>query len=104
MTDARTICEALGGHWRSSYGLAFCPAHENTRTPALSLKNGDDGRLLVFCHAGCSGTDVLAALRARDLLEGSSDCKPDPREIERRKSEEEAELNRRIDQARRCWG
>ena len=103
MTDARTITAALGGHWHGSYGLAFCPCHENTRTPALSIKNGDDGKLLVHCFAGCDGVDVLAALRARGFLEGRSDWRPDPREIEGRKADDEAERQRRIDQARRCW-
>ena len=97
--NASAICKALGG--RS--GLAFCPAHPNNRTPALSLKDGHGGKLLVFCHAGCTGTDVLAALRAKGLLTGHSNWKPDPREIERRKTEEDAERRRRIDQARRCW-
>ena len=101
--NAREICDALGGRWHGSYGLAFCPAHENTNTPALSVTDGSDDRLLVYCHAGCDGTDVLAALRARGLLAGHSDWKPDPREIERRKADEDADLRRRIDQARRCW-
>ena len=103
MTNARTICIVLGGRWHGGYGLAFCPAHRNTKTPALSLKDGDDGRLLVYCHAGCEGADVLAALRARGMLEGRSDWNPDPHEIERRKAEEDAERRRRIDQAHRCW-
>ncbi len=101
---AKTITEALpGGRWHGSYGLAFCPAHQNTKTPALSLSDGSDGKLLVFCHAGCDGTDVLAALRSRGLLAGHSDWRPDPREIERRKVEEDADCQRRIDLARRCW-
>jgi len=103
MTDARTITSALGGHWHGGYGLAFCPAHENTKTPALSLKDGHDGKLLVYCHTGCDGVDVLAALRARGLLAGHSDWQPDPREMERRKAEEDAERRRRIDLARRVW-
>ncbi len=103
MTDARTICKALGGRWHGGYGLSFCPRHENTKTPALSIKDSDDGRLLVYCHAGCAGADVLAALRARGLLEGRSDWKPDPREIERRTAEQEAERRRRIQLARWCW-
>ena len=95
---ARAITEALpGGRWHGSYGLAFCPAHKNTKTPALSLSDGSDGKLLVFCHAGCDGTDVLAALRSRGLLAGHSDWRPDPREIERRKAEEDADRQRRID-------
>ena len=103
MTDAYSITTALGGRWHGGYGMALCPAHENIRTPALSVKDGDDGTLLVHCFTGCAGVDVLAALRARGLLAGRSDWKPDPREIERRKTEEDAERRRRIDQARRCW-
>ena len=109
MTDARAITDALGGRWHGSYGLAYCPAHENTRTPALSLKDGDDGKLLVHCFsAGCKGIDILAALRSRGLLEGSSGWKPDRRKADRRKAEQskvekEAQDRRRIDLARRCW-
>ena len=102
--NARTITEALpGGHWHGRYGLAYCPAHQNTRTPALSLTDGSDGKLLVHCFAGCDGVNVLAAMRARGLLEGRSDWQPEPREIERRKVEEEAERRRRIELAGRCW-
>ncbi len=103
LTDAYSITTALGGRWHGGYGMALCPAHENIRTPALSVKDGDDGKLLVHCFAGCNGTDVLAALRARGLLAGRSDWKPDPRETERRKADDEAERRRKIDQARRCW-
>ena len=88
---AYSITTALGGRWHGNYGLAFCPCHENTRTPALSVQDGDDGKLLAHCFAGCDGVDVLAALRARGLLAGRSDWKPDPREIERRKTEAMAE-------------
>jgi len=48
MTDARTITAALGVRWHGGYGLAYCPVHKNTRTPALSLKDGDDGRLTAW--------------------------------------------------------
>ena len=103
MTNAHTICEALGGHWHSRYGLAFCPVHENTRTPALSVKDGDDGKLLVHCFAGCAGADVLAALRARGLLAGRSDWTPDPRETARRQAGEKAQAEKRSAQAHRLW-
>ncbi len=46
--DAREICKALGGHWHGPYGLAFCPAHKNIRTPALSLSDGSDDKLLTI--------------------------------------------------------
>lgn len=39
---------------------ARCPAHED-RVASLSVKQGDDGNLLAFCHAGCSFDDVIRA-------------------------------------------
>lgn len=48
---------------------ARCPAHDD-RTPSLSIGEGDDGRALLKCHAGCSLADVLSALgmEERDLF------------------------------------
>ena len=68
MTNACTLTSALGGRWHGGYGLAFCPAHQNTKTPALSLKDGDGGNLLAHCFSGCDARDVFAALRAKGLL------------------------------------
>lgn len=39
---------------------ACCPAHDD-RGPSLSIKEVDD-RLLVHCFAGCSASDVVAAV------------------------------------------
>lgn len=52
--------------------MARCPAHQD-RSPSLSLSQGDDGRVLIHCHAGCSASDVLAAVGMgfRDLFPGS---------------------------------
>lgn len=41
--------------------LACCPAHED-RSPSLTVKALDDGRILVHCFAGCGAADVVAAL------------------------------------------
>lgn len=41
--------------------LACCPAHDD-RSPSLSIKECDDGRLLVHCFAGCPVADVLEAV------------------------------------------
>jgi hypothetical protein len=41
--------------------LACCPAHEDA-TPSLSVKEGDDGRLLLKCWAGCSVDEVVGSL------------------------------------------
>ncbi len=40
--------------------MVTCPAHED-RTPSLHVSEGDDGRVLLHCHAGCETGDVLAA-------------------------------------------
>lgn len=42
--------------------VARCPAHED-REPSLSIGRGDGGQVLLFCHAGCSFVEILAALR-----------------------------------------
>jgi hypothetical protein len=41
--------------------IARCPAHED-RSPSLSVKALDDGRVLVHCFAGCGAADVMAAV------------------------------------------
>jgi hypothetical protein len=48
---------------------ARCPAHEDQRA-SLSIGQGDDGRLLIKCHAGCNTADVLAAIgmKMSDLM------------------------------------
>ncbi len=41
--------------------VAKCPAH-NDRSPSLSVSLGDDGKLLIWCFAGCGAADVMAAV------------------------------------------
>ena len=69
MTDAQMLTKALGGRWHGHYGVAFCPAHHNTRTPALSVSNGTNGRLLAHFYAGCTFAAIVDTLRGLDLLE-----------------------------------
>jgi putative DNA primase/helicase len=66
---AQTIAEALSGRKAGSGWTARCPAHED-RTPSLSIRDSDDGKVLVCCHAGCDQERVIAALRARNLWTG----------------------------------
>jgi hypothetical protein len=41
--------------------VAKCPAHDD-RHASLSIAEGDDGRVLLCCHAGCRPDEVLRAL------------------------------------------
>lgn len=106
MPDARAIVEALGGRWHGRGGLCFCPAHDNRRTPALSVSEADDGRLLLHCHAGCAFADILAALRERGLAEGGgtfSPRAPDPAELARRQREDQRRRFEAASKAHALW-
>jgi hypothetical protein len=41
--------------------LACCPAHDD-RTASLSIRETDDCRILIHCFAGCSASEVVAAI------------------------------------------
>jgi hypothetical protein len=41
--------------------VACCPAHDD-HDPSLSIREMDDGRVLLHCHAGCPMEKVVAAL------------------------------------------
>ena len=53
-------------------GMWRCPSHDDTRA-SLSMKEGDDGHALVYCHAGCPTKDVMESLglRMSDLFTDS---------------------------------
>ena len=56
------LLDALDGVRRSGSGWhARCPAHDD-RSPSLAISEDDDGRALIFCHAGCSTREILDAL------------------------------------------
>jgi 5S rRNA maturation endonuclease (ribonuclease M5) len=54
--------------------MARCPAHDDNRA-SLKVDPGDDGKPLVYCHAGCDSRDVLEALDLtwKELLTGRGD-------------------------------
>jgi len=93
------VRETGPGRW-----IACCPSHED-RSPSLSIRESDDGRVLLHCHAGCAPEAVLAALglswtelfpaagrrRSRHLT-------PVERKAAAR-AQAEAELRRRLDAA-----
>lgn len=43
---------------------ACCPAHDD-RDPSLSITEGDDGKILVHCFAGCTAQDIAQSLGLR---------------------------------------
>jgi len=71
------LAAKLGGRACGAGWIAVCPAHDDAR-PSLALRDGDGGRVLVVCRAGCSQSEVIDALRARGLWSSS------PRSMSRR--------------------
>ena len=63
--DERGIEMMLGrlrGVRRAGNGyLALCPCHDD-HEPSLSVRQADDGHILLHCWAGCETKSVLAAL------------------------------------------
>lgn len=56
-------------------GAALCPAHDD-RAQSLSVKEAEDGRVLVNCHAGCSFDEIASALglQAMDFFPEKQDA------------------------------
>lgn len=64
---AEEIAAGLERARRNGQGwMACCPAHYD-HNPSLSLTDGEGGRTLLYCHAGCPQDDVIEALRQRGL-------------------------------------
>ena len=104
MTRAEELTRKLGGQWRGHYGTAPCPSHED-RAPSLSLANGNDGRVLLKCHAGCTYNDISAALEADGLERGRlrGEVQSDPGREARQRAKADVERKKRAEQARRLW-
>jgi hypothetical protein len=61
-----------GGQW-----IGRCPAHSDAR-PSLAIREGDDGRVLLHCHTGCTVEAIVAAmgLEMRDLYPARDQLSP----------------------------
>jgi putative DNA primase/helicase len=70
MLTAEVIAQTLAGERRpervGTGWLTWCPCHED-HDPSLSISAGNDGKILVKCHAGCSNPIVIGELKARNL-------------------------------------
>jgi len=64
--NAESIAKALGGRKAGGCWTAQCPAHDD-RTPSLSIRDADHGKVLLRCHAGCDQEKVIATLQSRGL-------------------------------------
>jgi hypothetical protein len=75
--NAQRIGIALKGRRNGNGWLVRCPCPNHgkgrgDRSPSLSVSDGDDGRLLLRCFAGCDFADILDELKRRGLAEQSS--------------------------------
>lgn len=59
--------------------IACCPAHDD-KHPSLSVNEGEDGRILLKCHAGCPVESVVGALglKMADLFPPNETKLPSP--------------------------
>ncbi len=62
---ADSIVHALGARRSGSGWMAKCPAHDD-HNPSLSIRDAD-GKVLLYCHAGCAQLEVIDALKAKGL-------------------------------------
>ena len=63
MSNVESLISRVGRVKRIGTGryMARCPGHED-RTASLSVRELDDGRVLLHCFAGCNVGEVLGAM------------------------------------------
>jgi len=85
-TPLERVVSRLDRVMRSGAGYAArCPAHDD-RDPSLSVREGEDGRVLLHCFGGCSPEAVVSALdlKMADLFpEQRDEDTPDPQSSRR---------------------
>ena len=64
--DSRRVgpVQVAGCQAKWAWLAGLLSAHDD-HNPSLSITEGDDGRALLKCHAGCTTEDVVAALTLR---------------------------------------
>lgn len=73
ITSRLEFCRQVGrGRW-----IARCPAHDDS-SPSLSVREAEDGRVLIHCHAGCGSAAVISAIGMNfsDLYPESNNYSP----------------------------
>ena len=64
--SAEDIAKALVAANPAETGSVVVPL-TMTKHPSLSLRDGDDGKVLLHCFGGCDPLDIIAELQRRDL-------------------------------------
>lgn len=66
--DINYLVKVLGGRQTGENQYqARCPCHDDAKA-SLSISTGKDGKLLVYCHAGCSGETILKYIRDMNIV------------------------------------
>lgn len=89
---AEALLELLSGVKRTARGWSSrCPSH-NDKFPSLSVREADDGRILLHCFAGCTTSDVCNALglRLADLFLDPPTGQRTPRRVQQVRRERQA--------------
>ena len=104
INEATAVAAALKGRRSGAGWVCRCPAHEDRR-PSLSVTTGASGRLLLKCHAGCDGRNVLAELQRRGIVTGKGSGSSPLTACERKQLHQEDAENRqrRTAAARKIW-
>lgn len=73
MTLQEILSRLHGVHGSGKQYTARCPAHDD-HNASLSIGQGEDGKILLHCHAGCDVENILAALglKKADLFNKST--------------------------------
>lgn len=76
--------------------IANCPAPPH-RLPSLSIGEGRDGRVLIYCHAGCAISAIpdVTGLKMADLGDGPSPTPQQARQIVQERAGTDAETQSR---------
>jgi putative DNA primase/helicase len=72
---AEAIATALGGRKAGNGWMARCVAHQD-RKPSMHISEGQNGKLLVHCFAGCSQDQLFEGLRLEGLCREKSRPRP----------------------------
>jgi len=62
MNRLESITRKLKAKKSGSGWIACCPAHDD-HNPSLAIKETTTGKLLLYCFAGCTYQEIIAALK-----------------------------------------